>query len=626
MKNIKSIRFLSSILGVSAIVSIPTVITSCSNFSIPEGEIGRNDQLEMLSSDESKQAVMDAWLTKTFSSLYASTILNDASKITDLEYYLNNLTWDTNSTLGSTAKTNFETLIYDTFKFYVTFKSTVSSSTSDTSPSRYFFDKAIEWQSANYTSTDGSVSIANFNPGFNYLPPSSPNSDTSFKKDFEILMKVRMTAVYADVLKMLIGQMYFLHAQKSQILNGTNYQTLTKKPSSVDYINATAFDINNPLYFLMKYLVETAPRFEWAYASTDYTVSSVETPQISTYKEFNNINPTIVKNIYNTIAPVSPDTLADNILNASMLNGFSGLVLNSENTDGDLTTDIEQIKTFNDYKVGLLETSTNTLVSFTEMQAAKQLFDLKSKGQNVGVPSINVKTASQGKITSQLTLEDFEMAYDNQKGTFDSASNTLSLSLNDALKQKWTITKISYVNQEESEHTIHLSVKYEFTNQNQKYEINYEFDIQDWNKGIDQSINPFKEAYKFTIDNSTAMSLFPTSVKIIDDSASPLGVTYVMRILPKFKQTGQILIDNNWYMTGQFTMEDTIWNNSSALTTLANLFVLSDSSLWTTIQDYYLFNNYNIESNQSEIISIISTLGLTKKTNTDRDSAGIPRV
>ena len=143
---------------------------------------------------------------------------------------------------------------------------------------------------------------------------------------------------------------------------------------------------------------------------------------------------------------------------------------------------------------------------------------------------------------------------------------------------------------------------------------------------IKVSINPFKEAYKFTIDNSTAMSLFPTSVKIIDDSASPLGVTYVMRILPKFKQTGQILIDNNWYMTGQFTMEDTIWNNSSALTTLANLFVLSDSSLWTTIQDYYLFNNYNIESNQSEIISIISTLGLTKKTNTDRDSAGIPRV
>ena len=51
--------------------------------------------------------------------------------------------------------------------------------------------------------------------------------------------------------------------------------------------------------------------------------------------------------------------------------------------------------------------------------------------------------------------------------------------------------------------------------------------------------------------------------------------------------------------------------------------LLSDSNLFTNIQDFYLFNNYNVEAKSYEISSLVSSLGLTKKTDNDRRDAGI---
>ena len=87
-------------------------------------------------------------------------------------------------------------------------------------------------------------------------------------------------------------------------------------------------------------------------------------------------------------------------------------------------------------------------------------------------------------------------------------------------------------------------------------------------------------------------------------------------------------------MTGKFSLENTIWKSTttkdasktpddSAKIKLINWFVLSDDNLWKTIQDFYLFNNYNIEAKNGEFSPIISELGLNKKTQQDRKDAGI---
>ena len=51
--------------------------------------------------------------------------------------------------------------------------------------------------------------------------------------------------------------------------------------------------------------------------------------------------------------------------------------------------------------------------------------------------------------------------------------------------------------------------------------------------------------------------------------------------------------------------------------------MLSDSNLYSKIQDFYLFNNYNVTGNTSELSQQISNLGLNAKTNADRRKEGI---
>ena len=51
--------------------------------------------------------------------------------------------------------------------------------------------------------------------------------------------------------------------------------------------------------------------------------------------------------------------------------------------------------------------------------------------------------------------------------------------------------------------------------------------------------------------------------------------------------------------------------------------MLSDSNLYSKIQDFYLFNNFNVTGNTSELSQQISNLGLNKKTDADRRKEGI---
>lgn len=80
---------------------------------------------------------------------------------------------------------------------------------------------------------------------------------------------------------------------------------------------------------------------------------------------------------------------------------------------------------------------------------------------------------------------------------------------------------------------------------------------------------------------------------------------------------------NNWYNKGYWSFENTPWKTAEAQQKLVYFFALSDTNLFNNIKNFYLFNNYNLEIQSSTMSSIISSLGLTKKTDDERRAEGI---
>lgn len=129
--------------------------------------------------------------------------------------------------------------------------------------------------------------------------------------------------------------------------------------------------------------------------------------------------------------------------------------------------------------------------------------------------------------------------------------------------------------------------------------------------------NPFSQINYFNQDPKSI------GIKIFNDNGESTGISYYLRILPIFNKTGQIYIGNDIYMIGKFSFDKTPWNTEEQKRKLIYLLMLSDSNLYKTIQDFYLFNGYYLENVSSDLNSIINELGLSKKTDDDRKAQGI---
>ena len=209
-----------------------------------------------------------------------------------------------------------------------------------------------------------------------------------------------------------------------------------------------------------------------------------------------------------------------------------------------------------------------------------------------------------------------------------------------ANKQSWELVKFAYPPQatdNNSEQRLKLSLKYKFEDPSAnaqapkiQYELNYSFDLT-WTTSSQTVSSLFKDEYRFDNSNPEIDKLFPESMN--SQREGKLDFRYILRPLPIFESDGKsVEIDKQAHMTGKFSLENTIWTSNtatdgtkddSAKIGLINWFILSDDNLWKTIQDFYLFNNYNIEAQNSEFSGVISELGLNKKTDQDRKNAGI---
>ncbi len=639
----------------SSLFVVPFAVTSCSK-SLPTGEINREQQAELLSSDPAKIALLDNWITTTFTSLYVSNVKSDATTEEQeqigntIQYYLNYLNWPTTSSgslddypnspvvdfaptslFSQIDESNFENLVQNAYKFYISYMSIVSQSSSDsssdssstTSPETYFFVKVNEWKKDKYKTivkvTDASgqiLNISNFNPSWNYTGCDSTGK--IIENDYKILMSTRGTLVYQNVMKMLLANMYFLHSTEQQIKNGTNYNKMTKNPSSVNYINTTAYVGENndfSTFLLKKYMVENTPQFTWSYSSDDYTYETMNSGIVSTMKQFNNIKTTKETTLSDEICPNSNENDQNSL---TSLQAFSSLTINPSDEDlkGDLSISIDDIKSYGSPKIGLLDSSSNILYNFTELDAIKRALEHNQSSKDLMLPSINIKKSSISKSSHSITMDDIEVLWNGSQSSSEDTATGLFEFISGAISQKLTINSISYQPSQDNDKQIKIAFTYSFTLDGQEYSFDSSIEIINWGSDETAETNPLKTSYVFSGDpNNVGIKIF--------DGSNPTGITYYLRVLPLFKKENQKYINKNWYMSGKFTLEGTPWETEKEQTKLVYFFILNDSNLYSKIQDFYLFNNFNVKGSATEITQLISSLGLTKKTDADRRAQGI---
>lgn len=441
----------------STIIASPFIVSSCT-LEAPNSEINREEQVDIITSEASKIVVLDTWLTTTFASLYSQYIYpgDDNQSIQDIQkiqnkisnsiiYYLENLVFPEHGSTGTINGNDTEVefanitefpenkedelklLFQNAYKFYIQFKSTVPES-EDLSPSLYFVKKSLEWKKEKYKTiieikdeNNQILTIDNFNPSLDYSGVGE--NGEIIEKDFKILIATRGTKVFQEVMKLLLAEMYFLHATEDQIKSGTNFNKLTKNPSSVNYINAMSYvedkttkegQTNNDFseYLLKKYTVENSPDLVWSYSGSDYTYQYIGPNKISQLNQFNSIKTTKETKLTPLLAPNSTEKDKNSI---DKIEAFTSISLSNSSSDsedstltlGDLAVNIDNIKTFGDSKIGLYDSSNNMLFSFSELEAIKQACQINFDNPSNRIlllPSINIKSDSQSKSSIKFLL------------------------------------------------------------------------------------------------------------------------------------------------------------------------------------------------------------------------------
>ena len=640
----------------------PTVLVSCSFNLSGNSSLNKNEQLELIKK-YGKINVLNEWLTATFSTLYVDKIIDpegsfDKAKreqaIGEIGNFLIHLEWKTkdNNVIEKQKQDELAKTVYDAYKFLVIFRSSISTGAEDIpTPANYFVNKAVTWKKDKITTVDGE-SLDKFNPTPGILPTKPDSKDWNSDTDFKLIFKAWGTEIFSETLKLLMGQMYFLHVNDKEIKAGTDYNKQTRTKFNKNWLEATSFDVEDRFYFLNKYLVTKNPQFKWE--KKDDTASTGYVRNIQNSTDFNNLMGPTKKTMDPFLVPLTSDIMAHGTTNFAAaqatpdvklesLRGFTKLEYDSAITDGDLSTSMDTIKTFGYERSGLLNTDNNNALVGFEGLHAKQIIQpiTTNKAQaaangNFKLPKITIKTASLTKTVRTITMNDLEMSLDTKSGTVDSTTGHLKLTDNN--NQSWEVVKLSFLPQEtgsESEQKINLSVIYSSTQTDKTFTVPYNFDIVWTTKGngsIQSSL--FDKPYSFDGTNADIEKMFPSLIRSTTDAKTDFS--YILKPLPIFetKDSKTIEIEKQAYMTGKFSLENTIWKSTttkdaskapddSAKIKLINWFVLSDDNLWKTIQDFYLFNNYNIEAKNGEFSPIISELGLNKKTQQDRKDAGI---
>lgn len=365
---------------------------------------------------------------------------------------------------------------------------------------------------------------------------------------------------------------------------------------------------------LKKYIVESNPHFIWSYGSEDYNNTTTVSSIISTLLEFNNLSISKELVLSETLVPNSTE---DNTNNLSKLQSFNKLEIAASSEVGDLSSTLDNLKMYGDTKIGLLDNDKKLLFSFTELNAIKEARKYnKSNNNTLMIPSININNNGKNKNAYAITITDLDISWGGMSSTSTTPNSFTYTSGN--VVQTLIINSISFLPANGDKKVINIGFTYKFktTTDGTEYSFDHNFEISNWGKNESSPSNPFMNAFYFTGNEEQV------GIKIFNESAAT-GISYYLRPLPLFNRTGAIIIGKERYMVGNWSFANTPWDTVDKQRKLIYFFMLTDTNLYNKMQDFYLFNNFNVEASTPELSTIISSLNLNKKTDNDRRNEGI---
>lgn len=620
--------FKKMLLIPSSVVALPliaTTLTSCSTVDALDENLAT--QLESLTSPEAKEIYSNNWSRDAYAELYlisksSTTDVNSEifkeNKAT-IKSYLKTLepipaTTTINGITGDKISAEIYSHLFSAYTFYTAWKTS--------NDINYFRNQKQVWVEKQLSLGDKTIEM-NFQPKFAYS--SSTTTEIEFKKDFDLLYKIIQTGIQTELLNMAIAEFYFTAATSDMIQIGTNYnEIIDGNINSLNYWEATSFDINSPTYFLEKYLVEKAPKIKWNYSSEE--ASKIENWTHKKIKDPKNyFDLWAGEQVGTTSSPkkiFSEDLLVksnDVLFNANALDFYgynSSIELSSTSGEGDLSTDADVIRRFGQQTSGLFNFETKKLVSYDALAKRQKIEALNASAY---LPKISIanNTNTIRKNSKQIIAEDLIIGENDSQ--FD-AFNTYS----DKTENTWKLLEITPILGTTNQQSIELKMSYNNSNAINGFQDYLYNVIITWN----QTNNP---------SESNIVSELPRKMLFNNiDANTPFGkqqlygvnpivngkvnVSYYIRLLPNFKWKSvdgikEVKeIDGKEKAIGTFTMVGTPWDKITGTNNqrqLAFSLYMNDAELIKNIKSYLVLNDIAIRPGKiKEVNDVLKELGI----------------
>lgn len=610
----------------SPIVALPlaaTALVSCSTVESLDETLA--EQLESLTSDEAKEVYSNFWSRDAYAELYLKSKA-PKSDVASEEFKKNKEVIKTylfdfkeipstviiNGISGDKISKEIFDHLFSAFHFYTAWKTS--------NDINYFRDKKQTWVEKEL-SLNGQTIEADFQPKFAYS--SLTTEKIQFKADFNLLYKIIQTGIQTELLNMAIAEFYFTAATPDMIQRGTNYnEIIDGNINSLDFWNATSFDIESPTYFLEKYLVEKAPKIKWNFSSEEASkIENWSNRKIKSPQDY--IDLWVGEQVGTTSSPktiFSNDLLVnsnDKLLNSNAIDFYgynSSIELSSTSGEGDLSTDADVIRRFGLQSSGLFNAETKQFVSYDTLAKREKIEKL---GSLAFLPKISIlnNTNTTRKNSKQISINDLVIGESNSR--FNEQNSYIQG------KNTWKLIDITPILGSTTLQSIELKMTYSNSDSINGF-VDYPYNvIVTWNQTNNPSeaniVSELPQNLSFNnIDENTSFGKQQIyGINPIVDGK--VNVSYYIRLLPNFnwetdgngvKEVKEI--DGKERAIGKFTMKGTPWDTINNQRTLAfSLFMNDGEELLKEIKSFLVLNDISIRPGKiKEVNDILKELGI----------------
>ena len=654
-------KFLLSSLSIVPILTTTSLIVSCS--TIPFDDPSLTDQNNELSSLAAKNFYINTWAEQTYASYFIKTVLQTTitqEKFDAILTFINDLNTRTVVDFQSTVMITSDA-VYD--KIYNSFFETYKNYTGyETGKDSSFFsnlflgtgsmpegEEANSWANLNLfaynpttkqlVETDTTVAahfgIVPWLENYQYIvvpSGSSPSIDitthnTKFETDFKNLYWIPKTEIQTKMIEMNLTNLYFTTATEEFIKGGTKFNQTTDGliTSSIEAWQATNFNVSDPNYFFLKYLVDKTPVLKWN-ISTENTdeiqeISSVLPNGVFNTKNYQDIiqkltNSSVLKELNDNLIFATNDSIFNAII--SQMKGFisDNFTSTIETKSGDLNFDRNQLINIQQEKSGFVNqfntgnvNNTNNLLSFDQLAATNQI---KTSLETIGLPSITIKGVSTSKNSFQITPEDLIINSNNDNDIVVKIVPDFSLTGTEQAINVLMTKKLQMV--EGITRTYNYDVRITWSLAASAADANIISDLA----VAKPNMKDLRPSDKYSL----------SGINPISSDSTKFDLNYYVRLIPnfKFERVGApdsaiavVRPGTQLLPKGKFSLEGITWGTTKEIEKLANLFYLQDTKLFSEVKQAFVWNDYAFSATDDFLIPIFDELGISKLNSSKRE-------